>query len=295
MNGADDEVEDRKASHRLELGPRVFLVGYRVHRALRGWLNLGLAAARSVWVGLWLGLLPRRQVWSLGDHYYRSEPRYRDRAHNLGGLVDWERRAVERHFAGCRRLLVTAAGGGREVLALTGMGFEVVAEECNQALVEIANGLLEEAGRSASVRQSSPDALVATGGAPMDGVIVGWGAYTHIQGRSSRVAYLRQLRRVVREGAPILLSFFERPERAPMMRLVRSTAGIVRTVVGGRPAELGDVLDPHFQHYFRPDELEAELLSADFALVDYSNDGYAHAVGRAIEVSGSPGAAADRS
>jgi len=296
MSGRSDRAVRDVERPRLGCGPLLFLVGFRAHRVVRGWLNLGLAAARSVWVGLFLGVLPRRRVWALDDHYYRSEPRYRDPDHNLGGLADWERYAVERYFSGCRRLAVTAAGGGREVLALTEMGFEVVAEECNPALVGLANRLLAEAGIDAEVRLGPRDACGLVGESLVDGVIVGWGAYTHIQGRATRRDYLRQLRGLVRDRGPILLSFFHRPARAPMMAIVRAVAAPVRAVLGGGGSvELGDVLDPHFQHYFNEAELAGELRSAGFELVEYSPDGYAHAVGRAVDVSASPEAAAGRS
>jgi hypothetical protein len=55
------------------------------------------------------------------------------------------------------------------------------------------------------------------------------------------------------------------------------------------------VLDPHFQHYFTKPEIEAELRAAGFDLVEYSTDGYAHAVGRATVVRDSPVRVEDRS
>ncbi len=289
------DLSSKVDRERLGIAPWLFLAGLYVQRTLQRWVILGFAAVKSIYIGLWFGVLRRRQLWALDHHYYSNEPRYRDRDHNLGGLAAWEGRAVERHFTGCSRLLVTGAGGGREVLALTRLGFDVLAEECNPALVDLANGLLAEADIAANVTIGPRDACGLVGRSPVDGVIVGWGVFTHIQGRDRRIAYLRQLRGLVVDGGPILVSFFERPQRARMMKIVRASANLGRVLPGWPRVELGDVLDPHFQHYFTEQEIEDELRAAGFELVEYSTDGYAHAVGRAADLIASPEAAADRS
>jgi len=48
------------------------------------------------------------------DHSHESA----SREHNRRGFFDWELVAVQRHFPPASRILVAAAGGEREVLAL---------------------------------------------------------------------------------------------------------------------------------------------------------------------------------
>lgn len=175
------------------------------------------------------------------------------------------------------------------------MGFEVLAEECNPDLVDLANEILAEAEISTRVRLGPRDTCGLVGQPRVDGVIVGWGAFTHIQGHDRRIAYLRQLRGLVADGGPILLSFFERPPRARMMKIVRASATPGRLLTGRPPIDLGDVLDPHFQHYFSRSEIDEELGAAGFKLVEFSTDGYAHAVGRASDLISSPVVEEDQS
>ena len=59
------------------------------------------------------------------------------------GLFEWEKPIIEKHFSNAKSILLIAAGGGREVLALIKMGFEVDSYECNTKLIEYGNELLQ--------------------------------------------------------------------------------------------------------------------------------------------------------
>ena len=64
---------------------------------------------------------------------------------------------IARYFQNAKRLLLVGAGGGREVLALIRLGYEVHGVECNPELVRVANTLLEEQGLPPSVQFAPPD------------------------------------------------------------------------------------------------------------------------------------------
>lgn len=270
--------------HAIPLRLRLFLLGdatcrrlQRVARRPAGWLR--------VWhAGLWLGLLDRPWLHRLDELVYDRDRRYLDPEYNRRGLWPWEEQAIREHFADRRRLVVIAAGGGREVLALIRLGFAVEAFECHPSLRNLANSILAEEGVGARVEACERD-LCPAGAGRADGAIVGWGAYTLIAGRARRVALLAELRAWLPAGAPILLSFFvQRPGSEAAFRRVAAIAGRIRRLRGAEPPELGDALDPNFQHYFDRESVEAELAAAGFQMVHFTTEGYAHAVGLAVPV-----------
>lgn len=207
---------------------------------------------------------------------------YRDDAYTGSGLRTWELDALARHFPREGSLLVGAAGGGREVVALCRRGFRVDAFECVDALVDYCREALPRLGVSARVLPAAPNAVPAGLGA-YDGLIVGWGGYMHIAGRSRRVAFLRSLRGHVDPGAPLLLSFFARTDPSRALRLTFRIASALRRLRRSTDAvEYGDTLDGTFDHRFVREEVASELAAGGFELVAYATEPYGHAVGRAV-------------
>ncbi len=253
----------------------------RLYLWMRAALERWLALQRALFEGLWLGLLGRGQLHALDAACYDAWQQFSDPAYNRGGLLAWEESAVTSRFGGCRRLLVAAAGGGREVLALERLGYEVEAFECHGALAAAANVLLAEEGCAARVRAAPRDGCPDFS-ARLDGAIIGWGAYTLIQGRQHRVAFLRQLRRRLAVGAPLLVSFFHRrgEERGDAWRT--AIAGALRRLRRRPPPELGDALAPNFVHRFSRDEIAAELAEGGFEMAHHDTRDYGHAVALAM-------------
>jgi 2-polyprenyl-3-methyl-5-hydroxy-6-metoxy-1,4-benzoquinol methylase len=224
-----------------------------------------LFGMHAVHQGLWLGLLEGTELQAVTAHYYAASRQYTGAAHNTSGLLGWETALVERHFAGCRTVLVGAAGGGREVVALARRGIAVDAFECSPVLLATAERVLREEGLTARVRLAPPDTL-PDGLGTYDGVILGWGAYTHVAGRQARVRLLRDLAGHLRSGGPLLFSFQTRTSHAAAQRTFRWVYGVARAVRAARrsraPLELGDVLPGYFAHRFTGAEVEAEAGAA---------------------------------
>jgi hypothetical protein len=243
-------------------------------------------------VGLWLGILGRETLHLLDEIWYDASDLYFTENWNHSGLFGWEKEAVTSYFGGCRRLLVGSAGGGRETLALCGMGFDVDGFECSPQLAAYANRLLESNGIDARVelvprdRPSRSDRLY-------EGAVIGWAAYTLIQGRSARVAFLRDVRAQMQAGAPLLLSFFYRTGRERRFKVVTAVGNLLRWLLHREPLELGDdlVFDferqlVHYVHLFTREQIASELAEAGFSLQHFSTKEYGHAVGIAAGESG---------
>lgn len=233
---------------------------------------------RACFAGLWLGLLRPETLLDIDRIYYANTAKYTDGSYNRSGLWAWESDMVTRFFGGCQRLLIVGAGGGREVLALTQLGFEARGLECNHKLVEAANLLLAEENLPPTVQYAPPNTCRNLG-ISYDGLVVGWGAYMLIQGRAQRVALLRSMRAQTLPDTPILISFFSRPPGARRFRIIAAVGNVLRQLLGRERLELGDDLEPEYVHYFTHEEIAIELEEGGFRLVFYNPHPYGHAVG----------------
>jgi hypothetical protein len=241
---------------------------------------------QSLFTGFWLGILTGSDLDSVDDAYYvgsekRSSPvDYTSPEYNKRGLFEWERKAIEDNFTPGGSIALMAAGGGREVLALRKMSFQVDAWECQPDLIAAANALLAAEGFEPSVTHA-PRSTVPVGTRMYDGLIIGWGSYMLVQGRPRRVALLREFRARVAVGAPILVSFYTRRSGDAYVRLVARVANLGRLLLGRERVQVGDLLEPNYVHRFTEDEIASELADAGFALTSYGAAPYGHAVARA--------------
>lgn len=256
----------------------------RVYDASLRVFEASVVRARTVLVGIWLGLLDRRALHAFDELFYRRMRKYHDEGYNLSGLFDWEADALDNHFQGCRSLLVTSAGGGREAIALARRGLDVFAFECHPDLVGVGNQLLSREGLNARIELASRDEC-PTHVPICDGAIVGWGSYMLIQPRTLRIRFLQRLRTHLPGGAPLLLSFFAREHDSPQLRLIAAIANALRRVRGRQRVEVGDDLVPNFVHHFSEAEIVAELEAGGFRMVEFSKAGYPHAIAKASDAS----------
>ena len=260
---------------------RAYLAGNRI-RARAG------DAFNAVLDGLWLGLLDAERLARLDEAHYETLVErtrtatfsYADEHWNAGGLQPWEEAVVERAFRSPGRVVVTGAGGGREVLALLERGFDAVGYEPHPHLVRAGSDLLARRGHPGRLRSMNREGFPADSGS-LDALLVGWGSYMLMPGRRRRVAFMRTARSRMRAGAPVVLSFFVRaPTERDYVRLA-AAANVLRRLRRRERAEVGDALRPNFVHHFTAEELRDELHQAGFALELYEERPYGHAIARA--------------
>jgi hypothetical protein len=220
-------------------------------------------------VGLALGVMDRHHLHALDRRHYDRAQRYASDDHNLLGLFDWEREAVDRWFGECRSIAVVGAGGGREVLALCREGVAVDGFECNEKLVRVAERLLNAHGGPARFVALPRDAAPPAG-VRYDGLVVGWSAYMLIPGRAGRVRFLTELAASGQRGAPLLLSFFTRTDGDRRLHHIARVASLVRRVRRGAAVEPGDDLAPNYVHRFIEQEVRSEMRDAGFTLLAFS-------------------------
>ncbi len=233
--------------------------------------------------GFWLGLLSKKALDLVNNYYYNHANLYFQDYHNKKGLFKWEEEMINQYFQKCKSILIAAVGGGRELLALHNLGYEVDAFECNTSLARSASKLIRNEGISAEVKLVPVDKCPESDKV-YDGLIVGWGGYMSIQGRKRRVAFLRKMRDCARKGAPVLISFYYRNYQRFYwfyFRTVVLIGNLLRWVLRRECLEVGDDLHYNFVHNFTKEEIICEFQEAGFDLVHFGTQSYGHAVGLA--------------
>lgn len=231
--------------------------------------------------GFWLGILDRDQLNAIVFQHYGAAELYGTAEHNLYGLFPSENDLMRDYFKECRSVLVAAAGGGREMIALGRTGVRVEGFECNPRLVEKCKEFLAEAGVPGRILNAPPD-QVPSGLQEYDGAIVGYGAFAHIVGRTKRINFLRDLKSHLHPRAPLMLSVGRRPEGARYYNWIYQIARAIRFLRGSADGiELGDDLLDCFTHRFVQSEARSELQEAGFTVLESVETRDIYAVGQA--------------
>jgi len=221
--------------------------------------------------GFWLGVLSKKGLDYSDEIHYSANTTYVEDVYNEKGLLDWESYIVEKHFSEVKNIMLIAAGGGREVLALSKMAFRVEGYECNPVLVEYGNRLLQknkvDSRISHLTRNTVPSEVMQ-----YDAVIIGWGAYSHIKGGPARIKFLKDLYPFMHTGSRLMISFIWVKERNNRDRMIQKISGFFGSFCRGEKSELGDKLVPNYMHYFKEDEIRAELKQAGYGTIEYDEE-----------------------
>ena len=268
----------------MQMSGRIRVRLFRVFTRALGWLP---GKVKAVHMAIWLGILDGDDLNEVTAGSYDDASGFGTEKHNLRGLWPWEEAAMATSFRDCRRLLVAAAGGGRDAIALAKQGFAVAAFDSSTLLTAACKTNADLANVQVAVHDARPDE-VPSGLGEYDGLIVGRGAYHHIPGRSRRVRFLRKCGQHLSPGARVFVGDFQvQPEDARGHLWTARIAGAIRRLRRGEEIEAGDALNEHnFYHRFVREEIQTELHDAGFELESFepapfgddSNLGYA--VGR---------------
>lgn len=236
------------------------------------------AVAQSVGLGF---LDPEELVRLTVQRFEESS--YIDPAYNTtSGLWLWESEALRRFFPSTGRMLVGAAGSGREMIALHRAGYSVEGFECARTLVAAGQVHLRDVGCPGRLIWAPAGTVPALEG-PFDGAIMGWSGYMYIPLRTQRVKLLHDFRELLRPGAPLLVSFETREHCERRMSGAARGANWIRKIRGAQNVIVGDCLDRGFKHWFNRSDIAAEMLEAGLRLEWYTSDNYGWAVGSRTE------------
>ena len=184
----------------------------------------------------------------------------------------WEKAGIEKYFSNTKSILLIGAGGGRETLALSKMGFEIDSYECNIKLIKYGNELLKKNKINSTIRYL-PRNSVPENVKQYDGVIIGWGAYSHIRGKKNRLTFLRALYPFLKIESPLMISFLLREGRNNQDRIVKSISNFFRIIRNKEKTEPGDRFSHIFLHYFTEKEIKKELTQSKYRIIGYNEVG----------------------
>lgn len=206
-----------------------------------------LASARD---GAWSflqGVLSADEKSRLGVALYDASDDYRD-APDLPWEQAWIERALGERPAPCR-VLVGAAGAGREAALLTGWGYEITALEPSPSHARTCRENVATA-RVIEARYEDLAARRVLAGETFDAVLLGLGSLSHVLDARARIELMRALSRACPSG-PILASVLAPPRMSgkkyvlsagKAARFGRGLSAPIRSARGLPEVERGEVV-----------------------------------------------------
>jgi len=196
---------------------------------------------------LFIALTSDEQREAVTVALYDRNPDYLRNGQDRQALFEWEAQLLHHPLVPkSGRVLVGAAGGGRETAALHRLGYAVDAFEPSPRLLAHARTVVPQARIVRGSYADLADATRGTGplaklvaGQRYDLVLLGWGSYSHIFSADERLSTLRAIRRLT--DGPVIVSFETlrhagRP-RHPVARALREVVTpSLRRLRGERPS-----------------------------------------------------------
>jgi ubiquinone/menaquinone biosynthesis C-methylase UbiE len=258
-------------------------IGSTTFRLISKGIVRGISVGMAIHEGMWLGLLRENSLQKVTADCYARDGVFGSEEHNRRGLLNWEQAAIERFFPTRSKVVIAAAGGGREALAMVAQGFDVVAFDPDARLIEqCRKRLTTEQTQRLTLMPAPPNAVPAFAHATFDAGIVGWGALTHMTSSAVRMAFLRSFAALLKPGAPALISFHLRPPQSRADSLREAIAKGVAAITFGRQPQPGDRFrieeTSSFLHLFTPEEVKTEIESSGFSVTHFAATPEAHVV-----------------
>lgn len=242
------------------LAATLVLWSFRVYRVLHG-------GTRVLLEGFWMGVLPESAVDLVTERSYGPGMEYTNPAWLDSGFQFWEELAVNSYFSPGCKVLVAAAGGGRELLALAKAGFHADGFECSRAMVGAGRQALAERAVHARLDWAPPCSMPDIQETYL-ALIVGWNGYTYIAPRDRRIAFMKGLRQHLASGSPVLVSgaFRMGGRTGGATAWIYRVANFVRFCTFRPPVfDYGDTFPSRPRHEFNRRQLEGELAEAGFS------------------------------
>jgi len=252
----------------------LFLACHRVFRVIHGGMQV-------LFEGFWMGLLPESVYDVISEKSYGDGRQYSNDDYLDSGFHFWEDLAIRTYFTPGSRVLVGAAGGGREIIALARNGYQVAGFECSRAMVGAGKLALAQRNLAATLDWAPPSAARQMDG-HFDALIVGWNGYCYISPRARRISFMKDLRVQLRPGSPVLVSTALRAPSSRSLLWTPRVANAVRICTLRPPVfEAGDSFSLRPKMHFTRRQLKQEMEEAGFSFVNfYSWGGYGAIVAR---------------
>lgn len=186
----------------------------------------------------------------------------------VAGLMEIEKQFIDRLPSKARVGLV-GCGGGREIIPLLRLGFEVDGADLAPKAVDCARHHLAKMGLSAKIYCADIAEFVFPGES-YDAFIFSWYTYGYIPTAVRRIRALKNLQSKLSDKGCVILTFNTRISQGPSLA-TRVARAMARLTGNSYCPEPGDSFgyDLSYEHFFTRDEIVAEARLAQFGLADY--------------------------
>lgn len=165
-------------------------------------------------------------------------------------LTQEEKGILDKYGIKKGRFLVLACGGGRESIALTRLGFDVLGVDFVKEMIDCARANAEKFNLAVEFQLQDMTRLNLTQRS-FDYAGLFYGLYSTIPSRSLRVEFLRKIKVILKPGGFFIGSFFIR-DNARSPKINNNLKIISYLTFGNTGVQPGDELSPtnEFMHYF---------------------------------------------
>jgi SAM-dependent methyltransferase len=188
------------------------------------------------------------------------------------GLTRWELEMIAKFVTRDDDVLLVGSGPGRDLVALVADGYRVTAVEPARRAIATSRRQLEMRGLTADIIEGFIEDVTLP--RRFDVVIFSGRCYNFIPESRRRIAALRKAASHLAPRGRILINYMTEQSGHPMLiRLARMAAIVTRSDWRPEPGDIVLPVDPrralyHYEHPFKPGEIEAEAEAAGLHAVD---------------------------
>jgi SAM-dependent methyltransferase len=188
------------------------------------------------------------------------------------GLMAWEAEMIARFVTRDDNVLLVGSGPGRDLVALVADGYQVTAVEPARRAIATCRRQLEMRGLNAEIIEGFIEDVRLP--RRFDVIIFSFCCYNFIPESRRRIAALGKAADHLTPGGRILVSYMTEQAGHPMLiGLARLSATLTRSDWRPEPGDIVHPVDPkrplfHYEHPFKPGEIEAEALAAGLRETD---------------------------
>jgi len=247
--------------------------------AIHKLVNIGFKLSSFLWKilyrldvfieALFLSALSPKKKTSFIVKYYSRNKRYVSDKMTLNGPFEWELRVIDAYNFENKKVVIIGAGGGREAYFLAKKGCEVSAYEADKSMVKYMKTFFVKNKVDKVRAEYLPVNTIPS--EICDIFWMGWGVYTHIVGRETRINILKQIREIVRHDGLVLISFWRNINNEERSREILK----ISKRLNFHKVEKGESFrNGLWGKFFTKDEIIEELECAGFSLIYFNEKNY---------------------
>lgn len=223
--------------------------------------------------GYWLSKLSLQEFADYNKWVYKNKSKYSDIAFNTGGLKEWERQIAETQLNKNSNVIIIGAGGGREAFVLQHYCKTISAYETDKKMIDFARSYIQSNDFAINYSHLAYNTIPET---KCDVIWLGWGVYTHIAGRNTRVSLLQDCaKNIDHHHGRIVISYWPENRSKTYLNLLSKYCNKPNT----RSIERGESFQSGLWGIlFTKEDIYSEASEAGLLVKYISQSPYGHAV-----------------